>query len=108
MQLIMWLLSIYLMYKILVFDFLVTLGFELLLYKWFRITKRQTAKAVKNIYLVALVFELLYIGYSGISTDLVLFFTHLGIMGWTVGVLIGSGEAVEKYINNHAQKRPWD
>ena len=108
MQLFLWILAIYSAYKLLVFNFLATLGFELLLYQWFRVTNRQAAVTSKNIYFVVVVSDLLYMAYAEVNSNLLLFFTHLGIMGVFTAILIASGEAMEKYINTHAQKRPWD
>ena len=107
-QLFLWILSIYCAYKFLVLNFHVTLGFELLLYQWFKITNRTTSVVVKNIYYVIILFDLFYMAFTGVYNNLLLFFTHLGIMGLSVGVILGSGEAMGKYINSHAQKRPWD
>jgi hypothetical protein len=108
MQILLWVLAIYLMYKLLVFNFLATLGFELILYQWFKITERNIAVIMKNIYYFAILFDLCFMVWNGVYLNMKLFFIHLGIIGLTVGVLMGSGEAMEKYINGHAQKRPWE
>jgi len=108
MQILLWVLAIYLMYKLLVFNFLATLGFELILYQCFKITERNIAVIMKNMYYFAVLFDLCFMVCTGVYYDEMLSFIHLGIIGLTVGILMGSGGAMEKYINDHAQKRPWE
>ena len=108
MQIFLWILSFYLMYKLLVFNFLVELGFELVLYQCLGLTNRGAARTAKNIYYLLIVADLIALVVLGIYNKPLYFWLNMGCVGLSVGILMGSGEAMEKYINEHAQKRPWD